>query len=1067
MSTPPRGPIAWMAHNPVTVNLLLFLVVAAGLLGLTSVKQEIFPAFDLDMVVVAVPYPGASPEEVEQGIVLAVEEAVRGVDGVKRVTGTASEGVGTVQIELLLSAEPQKVFSDVKNEIDRITTLPEEAEEPQVTLAATRSRVVSLVLHGDVDLATLHALAEQSRDRLLTSGQVTQVDIEGVPALEVSVEVPRQTLEAYGLTLNDVAAAINASSLELPGGSLKTAGGELLVRVADRKRTGAELAQVVVKSDPQGGRVLLGDIATIVDGYADVDQESWFDGERAVRVTAYRVGDETPKEVAAAVHDEAAHLAAILPPTIRADTWDDDSVLLEGRIELLISNARMGLLLVAVVLALLMNLRMAFWVAMGIPSSFLATFALMPMFGHSINMISLFAFIVTLGMVVDDAIVVAENAFEKTQRGVDRMTAAIEGAREMVVPVTFSVLTTMAAFAPLFFVPGVFGKIFGIMPFVVISVLAFSLVESFFMLPAHVGHGVERPPGRILRAVARVQDRVAGLFQAFTDRAYRPQLEWALQNRYVVMASGVALLLTSCGLVGGGIVPFSFFPKIEGDVVTASARLPYGVPVERTEEVLRVLQASADQAIAELSAAEAVDGQLATVGELGAGSTMGMGAGEIGSHLLSYQVQFVSSEQRDFTVADFQARWQELTPQLAGVEVLAFSSDIGPAATNAAVDVQLSHPDTEVLAAASAALTEQLRTFSDLTQVENGYASGKDQLDFELRPEARALGLTTFEVARQLRAAFYGAEALREQRDRNELKVMVRLPREQRLSEHDIEALQVRTPAGGFVPLAYVAEFRRDRAPTSIQREAGRRIVDVTADLAPGVPSSGPVLEKLEETTLPALRAQYPNLRTELVGQQREQNESLASLGRGFLMALFAIYALLAIPFKSYTQPAIVMTAIPFGVVGTVLGHLVMGYELSLISIFGIIALSGVVVNDSLVMVDAANTRRREHGDDPWQAIRWAGPRRLRPIFLTSITTFLGLAPMILETEVQARFLIPMAISLGFGVMFSTAVTLLLVPALYISLEDWHHLVARLARRLGTRAPAVSSPAEAPAAPPR
>ncbi|NOY28473.1 MAG: efflux RND transporter permease subunit, partial [Oligoflexia bacterium] len=417
---------------------------------------------------------------------------------------------------------------------------------------------------------------------------------------------------------------------------------------------------------------------------------------------------------------------------------------------------------------------------------------------------------------------------------------------------------------------------------------------------------------------------------------------------------------------------------------------------------------------------------------------------ELGSHLLSYQIQFIPSGERAFTAAAFQQRWAELTPEIAGLEALSFNSDIGPASREAAVDVQLSAADEDTLAAASGELAERFRTFSDLTQVENSYASGKDQLDFRLRPEARALGLSTTDVARQIRASFYGAEALREQRDRKELKIMVRLPKDQRISESDVEQLRVRTAAGGFVPLSYVADFQRSRAPTSIQRESGRRIVDVTADLRPGVASSQAVLAKLEATALPALRAAHPGLSTELVGQQREQNESMASLGKGYIIALFAIYALLAIPFKSYTQPAVVMSAIPFGIVGAVLGHLLMGYNLSLISIFGIIALSGVVVNDSLVLVDAVNSRRRDHDISAHDALMWAGPRRLRPILLTSLTTFFGLAPMILETEVQARFLIPMAISLGFGVLFSTFVTLLLVPTLYMSLEDWHALLGRV-----------------------
>ncbi|NOY26225.1 MAG: efflux RND transporter permease subunit, partial [Oligoflexia bacterium] len=583
MRIPPKGPIAWMAHNHVTANLLMLMVIVAGLVGLSSVKQEIFPAFDLDTVVVTVPYPGASPAEVEQGIVLAVEEAVRGVDGVKRVKATASEGVGAVQVELLISADPQTVLGDVKNEVDRITTFPDDAEEPQVSLASTRSRVISLVLYGDVDLHTLDELAERTRAELLDSPEITQVEVEGVPDLEISVEIPRQTLEAYGLTLDDVARTIGASSLELPGGSVKTDSGEVLVRVADRKRDGAALGDVVVRSDPSGGLVRLRDIATITDGFADVDQARYFDGQRAVSLTAYRVGDQTPQGVAAVVRDHADALSSSLPNSVHAQIWNDDSVLLEGRIHLLLSNARFGLVLVVGILALFMNLRLAFWVALGIPVSFLGALGLLPGLDISINMISLFALIVTLGMVVDDAIVVGENVFEKVQGGMDQLQASIEGAREMAIPVTFAVLTTLAAFLPLMFVPGVFGKIFSIMPVIVSLVLLWSLAESFFILPAHLAHGPITWTGGIFRPFNRVQERFGIFFLWFTEHLYSPTLEWAIRFRYVVMATALALFLMTLGLVGGGVVPFSFFPKIEGDVISVSARLPYGVPVARTE----------------------------------------------------------------------------------------------------------------------------------------------------------------------------------------------------------------------------------------------------------------------------------------------------------------------------------------------------------------------------------------------------------------------------------------------------------------------------------------------------
>ncbi|MCB9777608.1 MAG: efflux RND transporter permease subunit [Alphaproteobacteria bacterium] len=1029
------GAISWMARNKVTANLMMFMIFIGGLAGVLGIKQEIFPAFDLDTVIVAVPYPGASPEEIEQGIVLAVEERVRGVDGVKRVKSTAAEGLGTVTVELLISADPDKVLSDVKNEIDRITTFPDDAEEPQITLATTRSRVVSLVIYGDADLPTLHALAEQARAELLASNDVTQVEIEGVPPLEISIEVPRETLRAYGLTLQQVAAAIDANSKELPGGSVKTGSGEVLVRVSDRKRTAQALSDVIVLSTPAGGTVRLGDIAKIQDGFQETDQASFFDGKRAVRVTAYRIGDETPQKVAAAVHHLDDELNASLPDTIHTAIWDDDSVLLQGRIRLLLENAFYGGILVVIVLALFLNLRLAFWVAVGIPTSFFGAFLIMPAADVSVNMISLFALIVTLGLVVDDAIVVGENIFDKLQAGMEPMKASIQGAKQMAMPVTFAVLTSVAAFAPMFFVPGVFGKIFRIMPIVVIAVLLFSLLEGFFILPAHLAHGSKGPPGIVGRFAGRIQARVADWLARFTRDIYQPQLEWALANRYTVLAASFALLAATVGIVGGGVVPFSFFPRIEGDVVSVSARLPYGVPVAETERVQATLEAAADRVIAEHGLQDAVEGRLATVGEITAGGGPGGSSTETGSHLLALQVQFVPAEDRDFTSAWFQEQWAAEVPPMAGIEAMSFTSDIGPAASEAAVAVQLSHRDSDVLAAASASLAEELRGYPDLVEVENGFASGKAQLDFALRPEARSLGLTSLDVAGQIRSAFYGAEALREQRDRNELKVMVRLPKDQRVSEHDIEELEVRTASGGYVPLAYVAEFERVRAPTSIELEGGRRIVDVTANLAPGVASNQPILRKLQETTIDQLKRDYPGLDAELVGQQREQNESLSSLGRGYLIALFGIFALLAIPFKSYFQPAVVMSAIPFGIVGAVLGHLVMGYELSLISLFGIIALSGVVVNDSLVLIDATNERRAE-GATAAEAVIYGGTRRLRPILLTSFTTFFGLFPMILETEVQARFLIPMAISLGFGVLFSTFITLLLVPALYMILDD-------------------------------
>jgi multidrug efflux pump subunit AcrB len=1043
-----KGPVSWMAKNSVAANLLMLVAIVGGLLSAFSLKQEVFPEFELDVVAVTVTYPGASPSEIEQGIVLAVEEAVRGLDGVKRTQSVAAEGVGNVSIELLLGANPDKVLADVKNAVDRIQTFPLDAEEPTVSLLSRRRAVISLIFSGELEDAMLHDIAERARAELLALPEITQVELAGVRPLEISIEVPRQRLEAYGLTLEQIAQQVRAASVELPGGGIDTKGGEVLVRVADRRKRGSNFGDIMLRSPASTEEIRLSDIATIVDGYEDTDQESYFDGHPAVRVTAYRVGDETPMDVSDAVRKYAKRIEEELPETVSVAVWNDDSELLRSRIDLLVRNAKSGLLLVLITLALFLRRRLAFWVALGIPISFLGAFVVMGSLSASINMVTLFALIVTLGMVVDDAIIVSENIHSKRMQGMGPLKAAIVGAREMSVPVVFSILTTCAAFAPLLFIPGVMGKIMSLIPIVVMAVLFVSLVESFFVLPAHLAHEGQADSfwsktfapvfSIIFRPIDLVQRAVSNALEKFIERVYRPTLALLLRWRYAGMAFGIASLMVCFSLVKNGVVPFSFFPVLEGDVVTASVRLPYGTPVERTAEVTRILQKAANETVEQFGGESIKRGAFTLVGEGPRGRGPSAGAASQGSHLAVVELGLVPSEQRDFSSQLFADEWRAKLPPIPGVEALTISSAAGPGAGKA-VDVQLSHRDSRVLAAASEELFERLREYPTLTNIDNTYSAGKPQLDFSLRREALGLGLTSSDIARSLRSAFFGAEALREQRGRNEVKVRVRLPEEQRSSEYDLEQLTVGTPSGNFVPLTYAADFKRGQAPTAITREDGSRNVNVSGELKTGVQSPRPVLESLERDVFPELGAKYPGLSMRLVGQQRERAESFASLGPNFLFALFVIFALLAVPFKSYIQPVVVMTAIPFGVLGAVLGHMLMGYELSFISVLGIIALSGVVVNDSLVLVDAIN-QYRKRGQGAWEAVIDAGARRFRPILLTSLTTFFGLLPMIFETSRQARFLIPMAISLGFGALFVTAIALLLVPSLYIIVEDFRKL---------------------------
>lgn len=1035
------GPLAWMAANPVAANLLMAVILLGGLVTAFTLKQEVFPEFEMDVVNVTVPYPGASPREVEQGIVLAIEEAVRGVDGVRRVNSVASEGMASVTIQLLLGADQDRVVSDVTNQVNRITTIPLDAEEPTISALTSRQPVISLILAGDQDLKTLHGLAEQAREELLGLPEVTQVDLSGVPPLELAIEVRREDLEAYGLTLEQIALQIRMASIDLPGGGLETSSGEVLVRVVDRRLTAEGFANVVIRGTAQGHELRLGDIATIVDGYEDTDEAIEFGGVPAVQLTVYRVGDETPTEVATAVKDYVERLRERIPANITVTTWSDDSEVLADRINLLLKNAVMGLVLVLILLTLFLSRRLAGWVALGIPISFLGALLLMGPMGVSINSMTVFALIITLGLVVDDAIIVSENVYRKTQEGMGRLQAAVEGAREMAMPVTFSVLTTMVAFAPLLFVPGVMGKIFRLIPMMVMAVLTFSLIESFFVLPAHLGHGREQ--GRkggarmsFLRPVDRAQSWVSRRLDRFIENRYRPMLDTLLEHRYTTVATAVAILVITIGAVAGGVIPFAFFPQIEADIVTASARLPFGSPVDRTLAVRAELQAALDLAIEESGGPASIRGVISRVGQgpTQRGPSLGGGASRRGSHLVSLEVNLGPAEQRDFSAGEFEARWRAHVPALLGLEALTITSAGGGPSAGAAVDIQLSHRDEDVLAEASRELTSRLREFPALINVDNSYASGKPQLDFRLLPEAAGLGLTSTDVARAIRSSFFGAEALREQRGRNEIKVMVRLPEEQRASEQDIRDLMVTTPSGA-VPILYAAEFTRGRSPTQITREDGRRTVNVTAELAPGVASNRAVVSALRASVFPELSSDFPGLSTDMVGQQREMIESFSAIGPNYLLALVVMFGLLAIPFRSYIQPLIVMAAVPFGIVGAVVGHVIMGYTLTIISVFGIIALSGVVVNDTLVLVHAINGQQRE-GKSARQAVIEGSVRRFRPILLTSLTTFFGLMPIILETSLQARFLIPMAISLGFGALFVTVIALLVAPALYLVVED-------------------------------
>ena len=1028
------GPLAWMAGNSVAANLLMIVLLVGGLIWSTQITQEVFPDFDLEYVTVSVAYPGASPEEVEQGIVLAIEEAVSGLDGVNEVTASAREGSGSVTVEMIEGYDIQKLAQDIQGEVDRITSFPAEAEEPQVKIASHRRQVISVVLYGNQDDTVLREIAETARDGLLQDPEITQVELKGARDLEIGIEVPRDTLRAYNLTLEKIAHKISDSSVELPGGSLKTAGGEILVRMQERRDYGREFSQIPIITTSSGTRVLLEDIATIIDGFEDTDHYATYNGKSAIMIDVYRVGDQTPVSVADAVMNYVDTLHETLPPGVFVDTMNDFSEVYRQRLTLLLTNGYMGLALVLLLLGLFLEARLAFWVTMGIPISFLGSLLFLPSLGVSINMMSMFAFIVALGIVVDDAIVVGENIYSYREKGYPFLRAAVLGVREVAMPVTFSVLTNIVTFMPLLFVPGTAGKIFRAIPVVVITVFAISLIESLFILPAHLGHqNAQMHWWGPFAWLFRRQQQFSARFSRLIETVYRPVLVRVLAWRYVTIAVGIVILMLTLAYVKSGRMGITLMERIESDFAQAEVALPYGSAVEKTEAVQARLVAVAREIADQNGGTRLVKGIFTHVGASVNGTA--------GGHTCRVQVFLTPPGERPIETGAFVARWRKKVGAVAGVESLTFKSYGGGPGSRAALSVELNHRDLSVLEAASADLADSLSYFSKVTDIDGGFSPGKQQIDFTIRPEGRALGLTARSVADQVRDAFYGEEVLRQQRGRNEVTVMVRLPESERRVEYTLEDLILRTSDGKEVPLRDVVTMKRGRAYTSIDRRSGRRVVTVTADVNP--PSDAQlILETLKKKALPDLEKKYDGLRYGFEGRHADLTDSMHSLFTGLALAMLAVFALLAVPFKSYIQPVIVMVSIPFGIVGAVFGHLLMGYSLSVMSLFGIVALSGVVVNDSLVLIDFANRRQRE-GMAPRDAVCEAAVKRFRPILLTSLTTFGGLMPIILETSRQARFMIPMAISLGFGVLFATVITLILVPAFYMAVEDIRAVFSR------------------------
>ncbi len=1027
--------IAWFARNGVAANLLLIIIVA---LGGWSIKEriplEVFPSFERDVVNVSIVYKGASPTEVEQAIVIRAEEAIADVNGIKKITSSAYEGAARLAIEVEDGTEPRELLDDIKNRIDSVSTFPDSAEKPNYSVAQFRREVISVAVSGAMPEVQLRKLSEQVRDDIAGLAEVSYADLSGIRDYEIAIEVTQQTLERYDLSFDQVVSAVRRASVDLPAGSIKTDGGEILLRTRGEVNTGAAFAQIALRSNPNGSQLKLGEVATIKDGFTEDPLVSEFNGKPTIIIEVYRTGLQSAITVADAVKNYIELKQAILPDGASITYWLDRSKIVKLRLNTLLTSAWQGGLLVFLCLALFLRLSVALWVCVGIPAAFMGAMILMPSFGVSLNIISLFAFILVLGVVVDDAIITGENVYSHMKKSKNSLQAAINGTQEVAVPVTFGMLTTVAAFTPLLFIEGLRGQIFAQIAFIVISVLAFSWVESKLILPSHLKH--IRPYDKDKSNLfLRLQQSIANGLEWVVQRIYQSILRRTLNWRYLTFALFIGFSFLVLAYVMSGRFAYTFLPRVESETARASLTMQSGTPEQVTAANIRRIEQAALDLQAKYTdpgtGESVVRNILTSIGWNAVGRPIANGAnaevGQVSLELMAPEVRTL-----DIGTRQIVSEWRKSIGSIANAKDLTYRAEIGRGGEPIAV--QLIGNDNEAIEALATKVKERLAQYPGLFDIQDTLANGKPQLEFSLKEQANYLGLSTQDLATQIRQAFYGTEVQRLQRERDDVSVIVRYPESERRSIASLDQMKVRAPSGALIPISAVADTKVERGSATIKREDRKRQVSVSADANKNEIDANKIAADLA-AYLDEQVQQYPGISYALSGELKEQNESLGSLRFGIFLALFAIYALLAIPLKSYTQPIMVMLVIPFSVIGAILGHWVLGMPLSFMSILGMLALAGVAVNDSLVLVHWINKRRRE-GMTVLDAARTAGTARFRPILLTSLTTFFGLTPLLLEKSTQAQFLIPMAVSLGFGILYATLLSLILIPSAYVILDD-------------------------------
>jgi len=1018
-----------MAANPVAANLLMFALVLGGLLGFSDIRQEITPDFTLESIRISVAYPGASPREVEESIVLAVEKEITGMSGVRSITSTASEGSGRVNAELTDDADPGEVLQNIRNAVSRITSFPDDAEPPRVERRQHGFYVISIAIASDLPAEDVFDLSERVRRQLLIMPGVSEINFRGRLEPEIIIEVTSERLRALDLSLGDIAQAVRSAARDVPAGGIETADGEILLRTEGRRTRAISFGNIPVKVLDDGSRVELDDIATLTDGFAESTRVFEFNGRPGLRLDVYQTENQRPIELAARVRQLVDELNNELPDTVAISIHNDRSQRYAERSQILLKNGAIGLTLVVLTLGIFLNARLAFWVAVSIPVVFIGSFSVLPEIDVTLNMISMFAFILTLGIVVDDAIIVGENIYAKRQAGLPSGEAVREGVREMVVPVLYAVGTNIIAFIPLIFVPGATGQFMRHLPIVASVVFVVSLIEALLVLPSHLDDRRHDQPGLLqrffgrFRRTSRFHDNVVHSLDRLRDGPYMKLARVAVRERYLTLVLFGGFLALIIIWYATGRIDLTWRPEIPGNRVDAELAMPVDASTGETLAIVRRIEAAALRAVDRIGSREAHVESWFSHARTSNGSV---------------NVYLVPDDARPFTQEELTRVWREEIGDLPEARSLFFEYLIGPGG-NKGLRINLSHATTEILEIAARELASHLDEFNGLVDISDGISEGKRQISFSLTAQGRAVGLTEVSLGRQIRNAFHGAEAMRLLRDGYEVKVMVRLPRAQRLTVQDISDFIVRGRDGVEIPLSLAANFSEGNAFSVISREDGKRTLRVSASFDKASANTRRIRATLEEEVLPELSARYPGLEWHFSGGRRDRSQAINAIFDGLLWVILAVFALTAALFRSYAQAAIIMLTIPFSVAAAVAGHIVLGFELSSVSIFGMIALGGLVVNGALVLTLRYNQLRAAgHADALLEGAR----SRFRPILLTSMTTTAGLFPMLFETSTQALFLVPMAIALSFGTVASTFVVLLLLPALHAIWDDLCELLA-------------------------